>query len=200
MKKYINSFLNEVNGNIGKVSWTDVAKSIKILTTVYEHGGRVHLIGNGGSSSIASHWANDLNKTVLGHAGHNNPSRRFQAIALTDNIPVMTAWANDVGYEHVFSEQLKNFIQDIDALIAISSSGNSPNIIKAAEFAKSYFVPVIGLVGFEGGKLKELADAAIHVPSKKYTIVEPVHSAVTHLITAYFYDWLRGNQEATVGF
>ena len=185
MEQYLKNYFNEFNDEMQKVSWQEVSKAIKILNTTYEAGGKVYLIGNGGSSSIASHWANDLNKTVLGHKG-DKKSKRFQAICLSDNVPVLTAWANDVGYGFVFSEQLKNFIHHTDTLVAISSSGNSENIINAVLLAKEHKVPVIALVGFHGGKVGDLADARVHVASHKYLIVEPIHDAITHVITGYF--------------
>ena len=187
MKKYIDNYFEEINSELKKVSWQEIAKAVKILNDTHEAGGRVYLIGNGGSSSVASHWANDLNKSILGHKG-NKKCRRFQAICLSDNVPVLTAWANDVGFESVFIEQLKNFIHHSDTLIVISSSGNSQNLINAVAYAKEHKVPVIALVGFDGGKVGELADSRIHVSSKKYFIVEPIHDAITHLITGFFYD------------
>ncbi len=190
MEEYIKKFFQELGSQINKVSWKEIAKTIKILHSAYEDGGRIYLIGNGGSAAIASHFANDLNKTVLGHKG-DKKAKRFQAIALSDNIPVLTAWANDVGFESIFSEQLKNFAQEKDALVAISSSGNSANIIKAVETAKNIHLPVIGLVGFDGGKLLPLADAKIHIPSFKYAIVESAHDAICHLITTYFEEVIK---------
>jgi D-sedoheptulose 7-phosphate isomerase len=190
MEQYIKNFYNEFNDEFQKVSWEEIAKAIKILNMTYEAGGTVYLIGNGGSSSIASHWANDLNKSVLGHKG-DIECRRFKAICLSDNVPVLTAWANDVGYDVVFSEQLKNFISPTDTLIAISSSGNSTNIVNAIEVARAHKIPVISLVGFSGGKAGEMSDSRIHVPSDKYFVVEPIHDAITHIITGYFHESLK---------
>lgn len=190
MENYIKDFFNELSEEINKVSWQEIAKAIKILQASHEYDGHVYLVGNGGSAAIASHFANDLNKTILGYKGKKNV-KRFQAVALSDNIPILTAWANDVGYEAVFSEQLKNFAQEKDVLIAISSSGKSPNIIKAAETAKNLRLPIIGLIGFNGGKLLPLSDAKIHIPSFKYAIVESAHDAITHLITTFFEESIK---------
>lgn len=190
MESYIKNFFQELETQINKVAWKEIASAIKILQSTYENNGRVYLIGNGGSAAVASHFANDLNKTVLGNKGKKE-SKRFQALSLSDNAPTLTAWANDVGFEEVFSEQLKNFAQDKDVLIAISSSGNSPNIIKAIETAKNLHLSVIGLVGFDGGKLLPLSDAKVYVPSFSYAIVESAHSAITHLITAYFEETIK---------
>lgn len=185
MEKYIKNFLDELNVETSKVKWKEVAVAIKFLQTAYECGGNVYLIGNGGSSAIASHFANDLNKTVLGHKGEKK-AKRFKAICLSDNIPVLTAWANDTGFEKVFSEQLKNFAKPQDVLIAISSSGNSANILEAVKTAKQVQMQVIGLLGFDGGQAASLVDAKIHIPSFKYGIVESGHDAICHLITSYF--------------
>lgn len=189
MQDYIKNFFRELEEEIKKISWEEIAKAIKILHSTYEDDGRIYLIGNGGSAAIASHFANDLNKTVFGHKGQK-PAKRFQAMAFSDNVPILTAWANDVGFEEIFSGQLKNFAKEKDALIAISSSGNSLNILKAVETAKELYLPVVALVGFDGGKLMSLADAKIHVPSLKYSIVESAHEAICHLITTYFEELL----------
>lgn len=189
MENYIKNFFQELEEQMDKISWQEIAKAIKILQATYEDDGQVYLIGNGGSAAIASHFANDLNKTVLGQE-RIKKTKRFRAISLSDNAPTLTAWANDIGFEQIFSEQLKNFAKDIDALVAISSSGNSPNIIKAVETAKNLHLSVIGLLGFDGGKILSLCDARIHVPSSKYAIVESAHEAICHLITTYFEELL----------
>lgn len=185
MDNHIKGFIEDIKNKIDKVSYDEIIKAIKCLQLVYENGGRVYLIGNGGSSAIASHFANDLNKTILGHKGEKK-IKRFQAISLCDNVPVMTAWANDVSFDKIFSEQLKNFAQPKDILIAVSSSGNSPNILEAVKVAKDLSLPVVGFMGFDGGKLLELSDAKIHIPSFEYAIVESIHDAICHLIVSYF--------------
>lgn len=192
MEKYIKDFFDELNKQTNNISWKEIAKAIRILASSYENEGQVYLIGNGGSSAIASHFASDLNKTVLGYKGDKR-AKRFRAIALSDNTPALTAWANDVGFESVFSEQLKNFAQEKDVLIAISSSGKSPNIIKASETAQSMNLPIIGLTGFNGGMLLPLVDAKIHVSSSKYAIIESAHDATCHLITTYFEEFIKND-------
>lgn len=190
MENYIKNFVAELNSEMNKVSWKDIAFGVKILQIAYEYDGKIFIIGNGGSAAIASHFANDLNKTVFGQKGEKK-IKRFQVICLADNTPSLTAWANDVGFEDIFSEQLKNFAQEKDVLIAISSSGNSPNIIKAVNVAKELHLSVIGFTGFDGGKLFSLADAKIHIPSKVYEIVESAHDAICHLITRYFKEVIK---------
>ena len=144
----------------------------------------IFIVGNGGSAATASHMANDLS---IG--AKVNEDKPFRALALTDNIAVMTATANDFGYETLFVNQLKVFYRPGDRLIAISASGNSPNVVKAAEWVKDQGGTVMGLVGFDGGALKDICDIAIHVKTKKgeYGPVEDIHIILDHLI----YTWFR---------
>ncbi len=190
MENYIKNFLEDLNVQINKVSWREIASAIRIIHSAYEYDGKIFLIGNGGSAAIASHFANDLNKTVFGQKGEKNV-KRFQAICLADNTSALTAWANDVGFNKVFSEQLKNFAKPHDALFAISSSGNSPNIINAVKVAKKSHMPIISLSGFDGGKLSRMSNAKIHIPSQKYEIVESAHEAICHLIMTYFRETIK---------
>jgi D-sedoheptulose 7-phosphate isomerase len=163
---------------------------MNILHAVFERDGRIYVIGNGGSLALATHWVADFNKTVFSHNLEEH-TRRFQAIRLPTTEEELTAWANDVGYEMVFAGPLKNYLQDADVLIAISSSGNSASIIRAVELANSQKVPVIGISGFDGGKLNALSDAKILVetPKGEYEIVEGVHAVILHLFTKYFRDY-----------
>jgi D-sedoheptulose 7-phosphate isomerase len=133
---------------------------------------------------------NDLCKGTLGHKG-DAPWKRFRVIALTDNVSLMTAWANDTDYNHIFSEPLRNLAGRGDVLVAISASGNSPNIIAAVEVAKTIGLRVIGLTGFGGGKLAKLADVSFTVPSNEYGPVEDVHMILDHIITGYLYEKLK---------
>jgi D-sedoheptulose 7-phosphate isomerase len=142
--------------------------------------------------ALATHWVSDFNKTVFSH--HlDKRIRRFQAVRLPTTEAELTAWANDVGFEMVFAGPLQNYLREIDAVIAISSSGSSENVIKAVELAKSRNIPVIGLSGFDGGRLNQLADAKVFIPTQKgeYEIVESVHGVILHLITKYFKDYLN---------
>lgn len=142
----------------------------------------VYVIGNGGSASTASHFANDL---ALGP--RRNGGAVYRAISLADNVSQITATANDVAYECVFVEQLKTLMSAGDLVLAISASGNSPNVVKAAEYAKSRRAYVIALTGFAGGRLRELADDAIHIatPNGDYGPVEDLHLLLDHLLTSY---------------
>src|SRR5271163_4900106 len=131
------------------------------LLRAYEGGKSVFIFGNGGSAALASHFACDLSKgTVIGINGH----KRFRVMALTDNVPLVTAWANDSCYDRIFAEQLQNFVTPGDVAFAISGSGNSPNVLQALEVARDARAITVGLTGFEGGKMKGLCDVCVIVP------------------------------------
>ncbi len=142
---------------------------------------RIFLIGNGGSASTASHFVCDLNKTAK-IKGLN----RSQAFALNDNAPLVFAISNDISYDSVFEEQLKNFLEKDDLVIAISGSGNSENIIKAVNYANEKGAITIGLTGFNGGRLKKICKECLVVPSDKMYHIEDVHLTINHLITFLF--------------
>lgn len=190
MDDYIKKFLDRTQGAIANLPYGEVAKALNILHAVYERDGRIYAFGNGGSLALATHWVSDFNKTVFSRNLEKH-SRRFQAIRLPTTEEELTAWANDLGYDMVFAGPLQNYLQDPDVIIAISSSGNSPNVIKAVELAKSRKNPVIGISGFDGGKLNQLADAKVCVPTEKgdYGVVESAHGVVLHLMTEYFKDY-----------
>jgi D-sedoheptulose 7-phosphate isomerase len=190
MEQYIRDFSERVIALIRELPHEEIAKAIDILQATYERDGRIYIFGNGGSLALATHWVSDFNKTVFSHHLDMH-ARRFQAIRLPTTESELTAWANDIGYEMAFAGPLRNYIQDTDAVIAISSSGKSPNIVKAVEVAKEFKVPVIGLSGFDGGRLNELATAKILVKTTpgEYEAVESVHGTVLHMITRYFVDY-----------
>jgi|SRR3989344_127743 len=187
MDAFIGQFSKEVKAALDSVSSAEISKALAILQAVYERNGRIYVFGNGGSLALATHFVSDLNKTVFSHHLTKH-KRRFQAIRLPSTESELTAWANDIGYDMVFAGPLANYLQDADAIIAISSSGTSKNVIKAVEFAKRHHVPVIGFSGFDGGKLNRLADAKILVATKKgeYEIVESVHAVLLHMMVKYF--------------
>ena len=192
MKEYIRNFSQKVESALRALPHGEIATALNILQGVYERDGRVYVFGNGGSLALATHWVADFNKTVFGHDLGSN-RKRFQAIRVPTTEEELTAWANDVGYVMVFAGPLKNYLQDSDVVIAISSSGNSANVIKAVELAKEHHVPVIGLSGFDGGKLNQLADAKVLVKTEKgqYGVVESAHGVILHLMTEYFKDYFK---------
>jgi len=187
MKQYIERHFAEVTEALNAVSKDELGKAIHAIHRVFERDGRIYVFGNGGSLALATHWVSDFNKTVFSHNLEKH-TKRFQAIRLPTTEEEYSAWSNDIGHDSVFVGPLQNYLQDHDCIIAISSSGNSANIIKAVQYAQDRRVSVIGLSGFDGGKLNELADAKILVPTEKgrYDIVEGVHAVVLHLLTRYF--------------
>lgn len=195
MEDYIKKYLKKSSKLLQDLPHKEIAKAMNILQATYERDGKIYICGNGGSLSMATHWVADFNKTVFSHHLDKNV-RRFQAIRLPTTEEELTAWANDIGFEMVFAGPLRNYIRDGDTLIAISSSGNSPNIIKAVELANEYKIPVIGISGFDGGLLNQLADAKIVVNTEKgeYELVEGIHAVILHLMTRYFknyFDYLE---------
>lgn len=202
MDEYIKHFAGKVRAALQNLPLAEIAKALNILQACYERDGRIYVFGNGGSLAIATHWVADFNKTVFSHHLDDH-SRRFQAMRLPSTESEITAWANDVGYDMVFAGPLKNYLRDADVIVAISSSGNSANIVKAVEVAKQSHIPVIGISGFDGGKLNELADAKVLITTTKgdYEVVESVHDAIMHLMTKYFKDYFdhvveRGAKQA----
>lgn len=150
----------------------------EILCRANDLGRMVYLFGNGGSASLASHFACDLGKGTA----YCNPGKRFRVLALTDNIPIITAWANDSGYENIFAEQLRNFVQAQDIALAISGSGNSKNVLNALHVAREAGATTIGVTGFEGGEMKALCDICVVVPSDNMQIIEDLHLSMAHSI------------------
>jgi D-sedoheptulose 7-phosphate isomerase len=155
-----------------------IAGVISQLIEARNLGRNIFIIGNGGSASTASHMACDLNKTAI-----REDSKRFRAFALTDNVPVMTAWANDKSYGDVFKEQLSNLLSANDVLVAISGSGNSENVVEAIKLAKRKGALTIGFTGFKGGRMKRLVDTCVIVPSDLMYRIEDVHLMLNHLVT-----------------
>jgi D-sedoheptulose 7-phosphate isomerase len=148
------------------------------LVKANESGRMVYLFGNGGSASLATHFACDLGKGTA----YCNGGKRFRVLALTDNIPTMTAWANDSSYEDIFSEQLRNFVQPLDVAFAISGSGNSENVLRALQVARKAGATTIGISGFQGGRMKSVCDICLVVPSDNMQVIEDLHLAMAHSI------------------
>jgi D-sedoheptulose 7-phosphate isomerase len=167
--------LRQVAANLPHDSINRIAEE---LLRCYESGHTVYSFGNGGSASLASHFACDLGKGTA----HCNGGKRFRVLALTDNIPTMTAWANDSSYEDVFAEQLKNFVQPHDIAFAISGGGNSENVLNALGVARKADAVTIGITGFDGGKMKVMCDICAVVPSNDMQIIEDLHLSMAHSI------------------
>jgi D-sedoheptulose 7-phosphate isomerase len=154
-----------------------VDRMIDVIWRGYEEGRTLFVFGNGGSAALASHFACDIGKgTVAGRA------RRLKTIALTDNVALITAWANDKAYEEIFSEQLESLAEKGDIALAISGSGNSPNVIRGLQAGRRLGVQTLVLTGFAGGRAKTLADLCLIVPSESMQHIEDAHLCATHAI------------------
>lgn len=170
-------YMTKMKRAIDAIPEARVEEAVALVEKTRQQGGTVYALGNGGSAAIASHLVNEFWKgcTLPGE-------KRLKAICLCDNIASFSAYANDEGYENVFSGELEGLVAAKDIVFAISSSGNSKNILNAAETAQKAGAKVIGLTGFSGGKLKEAADVSIHVADEHYGRVEDAHMIVVHYI------------------
>lgn len=176
----INSYISEVKNNLDKINKEEIEKVIALIYKACINNKTVFIIGNGGSASNASHLAQDLSRVSI---FHQKKEKRIKAISLTDNISFITAVANDFGYENIFTSQLETYANNGDVLIAISCSGNSKNIIEAVNYAHKQKMAVIGITGFDGGKLKKQSKINIHIPVNDFGIAESLHSTVFHYLT-----------------
>ena len=177
------AFLDRVGEELGKIDPAEVQTLADWVWDVYQAGRFVFVIGNGGSGSNASHFCEDIGKGTLARKFFDDDSkRRFKILSLTDNTPYILAWGNDEGFDRVFSEQLKNLASPGDLLVAISGSGNSPNIIRAVEWANGHGLTTFGCTGFTGGKLRELNHHNLHVPLDDMGIVESIHLTAFHWV------------------
>src|SRR5262245_24859623 len=163
---------------IPQLPFTAIDGIVRVILEAYEQNHTVFVFGNGGSAASASHMMVDMNKNT----GEPVPGKRLKVIALTDNVPLLTAWANDSSYEKVFAEQLKNFMQSGDVAFAISCSGNSANVLLALETAREREAVTVGVAGFSGGKMKPLCDVCAIVPSDNMQMIEDMHHAILHSI------------------
>lgn len=171
---------------LDEISIKKVIQIAEIVYEAYEKDKQIFIMGNGGSASTASHFACDINKGVS-----YGLKKRFKVICLNNNIPTMLAYANDISYEDIFVEQMKNFFSRDDLVIGISGSGNSRNVLKAIQFANENGGKTIGLTGFDGGKLAEMAQFSLIIPVNDMQQVEDFHLIVTHILMKIFYKKLR---------
>ena len=171
-------YLSEV---LKKINIKEISKFILLLIEAREKQANIFFIGNGGSAATASHFANDLS------IGTNSYDKPFRALSLSDNIPIITAIGNDYGYEQIFVRQLKVLAKPGDLLVGISASGNSPNLLKAFEYAKEFGITTLAITAFTGGEMKKMADYSVHIPTedKEYGPAEDAHMMLDHLIGSY---------------
>ena len=184
----IKTYIANLQAAIDALPMGKIKRIIDLILEAYKADKQVFVIGNGGSASTASHFACDLGKGTIVQG-----KRRLRIMSLTDNVAMMTAWANDLSYDDIFVEQLKNLLNREDLLIGISASGNSKNVLKAIEYANSMDCTTIGLTGFDGGKLAKLADESIIVDSYDYGPVEDIHLILDHIIRTWIYEELTNS-------
>ena len=176
-------FLERVAAELLRIDAAEVTALADAVYEAYERGRFVFVCGNGGSGSNASHFCEDVGKGTLRRADYDDDNKkRVRILSLTDNTPYILAWGNDEGFERVFIEQLKNLAGPGDLLVAISGSGNSPNILKAVEWANAHGMKTFGCTGFSGGKLRTLAHQGLHVALDDMGIVESIHLTAFHWV------------------
>jgi len=177
-------YLSQFDKLIRKVDELEVRALSDAVAQAWADRRTVFIIGNGGSGANASHLCEDLGKGTLRDF---DSQKRLRAISLTDNTPYILAWANDEGFDRIFVEQLKNLAEPKDLLIAISGSGNSPNVLEAVRWANDHGLTTFGVTGYDGGKLRGLCRLGLHAPSHNMGLVEAAHAVIFH----YLIDELR---------
>ena len=187
IKDYSKSYIDYLSSVLSNISLTDIEKFVEVLLEARERESSIFFIGNGGSAATASHFANDI---AIGTRTYEKP---FRAISLCDNQAVITAIANDDGYEKIFSQQLQVLLKKQDVVVAISASGNSPNLIQAIDTSKEMGAITVGISAFDGGKMKEMVDVSLHVPTEKgeYGPAEDAHMVLDHLVSNYLMRFVR---------
>jgi D-sedoheptulose 7-phosphate isomerase len=181
----LGQYLEDFSALLKKVDQKEVDALVDLLTEAYKNDRFIFIIGNGGSGANASHLCEDLGKGTL----HNfETQKRLKVMSLTDNTPYILAYGNDLGYDRVFVEQLKNFAQPGAILLSISGSGNSANVLKAVEWANANGLKTVGITGYDGGKLRKMCHAGVHVPSHNMGAVESVHLVIFHYLLDCLYE------------
>jgi len=188
-EKYAELYIEYLTKVLKNISLKEISNFIDAIIEANNRGSSIYFIGNGGSAATASHFANDI---LIGVRSSVKP---FKAVSLCDNSAVVTAIANDYGYEHIFSKQLSILLKKNDVVVAISASGNSQNLVKAIEVAIQKEAITVGLTAFDGGKLKQMVDLTVHVPTKKgeYGPAEDAHMVLDHLVSNYLIRLLKTN-------
>lgn len=179
----IASYVDRFKAELDNLDQDQIKKWADLVYGAYESGNFVYIIGNGGSGCNASHMAEDLGKSSLHEKDLGDESlRRLKVLSLTDNVGWIMAVGNDVGYDQIFLQQLMNYGQEGDVLLAISGSGNSGNILKAVDWSNRHGLKTLGLTGYGGGKLRDMAQHSFHVPLDDMGMVESIHLAIFHWV------------------
>ncbi|ODS33914.1 MAG: phosphoheptose isomerase [Candidatus Scalindua rubra] len=178
LKSFALDYIKDLKHRLSTLDIECVDRIIDILWEAYLNNKQIFVMGNGGSASTASHFACDLSKGTI-----VDGKKRLRVLSLNDNMALITALSNDLNYDAVFKEQLINLVNPKDVVIAITASGNSPNILKAVEYARQKGALTIGFIGFDGGKLKPMLDEYIVVSSRNYGHIEDIHLILEHMIS-----------------
>lgn len=184
----IRNYLSLLQNTISSINNKEIDTYLNILMTAYEQEATIFIFGNGGSAATASHIATDLNKGIS-----YGLDKRFRVMALTDNFSTVSAYSNDTSYEDVFVEQMKNFIRDKDIVIGISGSGNSKNVIKAIEYANSRGNTTIGITGYTGGMLRQIASHTVNANINDMQVSEDIHMILGHLTMKVLNNFIKNN-------
>ena len=190
MGEYSKKYFSYLKSVLDKIDENEMNKLEEAFTFCQQNGNTIFVAGNGGSAATATTMANDIGFDIIKKTGTKNP---FKLFSLVDNNSVVTAISNDVGYENIFINQLKIHYKQGDALIVISASGNSPNVLKAAEWVKEKEGKIIGFLGFDGGKLMDMCDVSMHVKTEsgEYGPVEDAHLIINHILAHWFQNKLK---------
>ncbi len=186
MRDEIERYWRELAGVTRSMPFGMLARAAELLLACHQRGGTIFVLGNGGSAATASHFACDLAK---GTRTGNEPS--FRVVPLTDNVPLLTAWANDTSYDRVFAEQLGALVRPRDVVVVISASGNSPNVLAAVEVAREMGATTIAMTGQNGGRLRRLTTLTIRVPTDSIEQVEDAHLVIAHSLCVSLRERLR---------
>ena len=183
IRKYIQDEIDTLN----RLDVDAINDVMQQLEQAQQRGSTIYVFGNGGSSATASHYQNDFNKGISEHT-----EKKFNFLCLNDNISTLMAVANDIGFEEVFRFQLQGHLKPGDLIVAISGSGNSKNVLNAVEYARQQGNTIIGVTGYDGGKLAQMADYRLHAPVMSMQITEDIHMIFDHLIMSIFYKTMCG--------
>ena len=189
-----NDYINQVKETLDNLDRSEIDALIEAFYTTYQNGGNIYTFGNGGSGASASHAAGDFLK-----GASYGLDQRFKMICLNDNLPSMMAIANDIGWDDIFVEPLKNFLSEKDLVIGISGSGNSKNVVKAIEYANSKNATTVALTGFNGGKIRQIATLPVHAPVMDMEVTEDIHMVIFNIVKKEMMSRLMGDNPSMGG-
>lgn len=182
MNAFLDTYREDLFPAIEMIDPEEFQRTVDLLIEAYRGDKQVFLMGNGGSAATANHFVCDFGKNAV----QDPARRRFRMISLSDNVEKITAFGNDVDFSEIFRQQLVNLLNPGDLLIAVSASGSSPDLVKACEYGREKGAKQVAIAGFDGGRIKEFADAKLIVPLTSYEMIEDVHMVLCHMIICYF--------------